>query len=183
MNQTVPQKAKKMRPKSLLAAFGAFALATLVGQTANAQNYARYLILENCGGYQIHRVDVLARNFEDKKWSLIGHNVASFGTGYGICFDMKKLLVDQAEEGETLPTDEAKLKGYIGLGDSRGCDSTNLDLLQSGAGVVVRRYRMKGTTWNNNGCRSRKYDTKNEETMSEMCSHGGRIFKVQASCG
>ena len=132
-------------------------------QTAAATNYAQQFDLANCGAYSIKRFGVERRaddtNGNWKSVYLVPKDVA---TDRAICIDVSGIKDDNDEPvfGEG---DEVRIVAHIAGGERVRCDSTNFpnnDSVEPSSGEDEdhrRRLVMKGTSFNNNGCRSIEY--------------------------
>jgi len=144
-------------------ALSVIALPGATSASAESENHARYLAIHNCGGYDIKKVKVERKvNGEWKNSNAVwdktdgGLDHAKLGIDQILCFD----LSGQAD------ADQYRLKVFIDEGDTKRCDGT---IHSSDGSFETRLHRMKGTTHNNNGCRSVGYSSR----PALNCSFGG----------
>lgn len=162
---------------------------------ASAENSARYLVLENCGGYIIDEIVVQKRprfvadwdnpdpdgspGIKKNKgswdrvnsWSDESFSLHEYEAG---CFDISK-----ADPGAN-DLYEYRLKADINAGQTKKCDSTNYDESNS---PDMRIMRMGGTSYNNNHCKSRKYvdpttHGRGSDYLEHCSKHGGRTREI-----
>src|SRR6056297_1456180 len=132
-------------------------------------NKAQYMMLENCGGYDISKVKLDVRVYKHTGWVHTGAGLSDgewkLQIGDVICFDLNhRPAGDWGVDGN-----EFRIRTQIEFGDSKKCDSTSGKIRDGD----LRVFRMKGTTHNNNGCRSRGYfDTSadGQKRANELCS-------------
>jgi len=163
---------------------------------ASAENSARYLVLENCGAYDIDDIIVQKKkryvsdldNLDedgnpglkknegswkntDGKWS---DYAFSLGTTQAACFDLRELETTKSSNYMF------RLKAKITAGETENCDSTNYATLSDGQ---MRIMQMGGTTHNNNHCGSRKYvdpitHGRGQEYLQHCSEDGGRTRNI-----
>ncbi|MEM7747647.1 MAG: hypothetical protein AAF346_05305 [Pseudomonadota bacterium] len=129
-------------------------LATILGSApamSDDKKYAAQLQLKNCGAYQLWKVSLQRRAAGSSQWHEITNKQTNVLNGYAICFDV-------SQWPQFVKGDSARLRGFIDVGDTEVCDSTNFDgPVTNGKTGQRRNFRMEGTTKNNNGCRSHGY--------------------------
>lgn len=147
---------------SLLAVCG-----STVAISADDKNYAYQLQLKNCGAYQLNYIKLQRKKagssswMDEESWTTDG---SEMGNGKTFCVDIR---------GGTYsfkPGDKARLKAYISGGEVVNCDSTNYG--EATNQKSLRKMKMSGTTFNNNGCRTQSYGTPYKGSSSK-CSHAG----------
>ena len=135
--------------------------------SADDKNYAYQLQLLNCGEYQFWKVSLQRKASGSSNWKEVTNKQTNITKGYAICFDA-------SQWSEFKQGDEARLKGFIDLGDSKKCDSTNYSDNSANA-TPRRKMEMAGTTRNNNGCRSKGYAA---ALNSNQCGKKGTVSKL-----
>lgn len=148
---------RTMYGKLVLVALGA----TLLSAPTHAENTASQLELINCGGYTISSIIVQYKRGvrNEKGWRDAYKSTRDVKTGTAICID----VTDHGRDSDTV--EEYRLSVNIRSGQTVKCDSTNYDY-DGGRRVMV----MKGSTRNNNGCRTIDY----REATSECVTYGQR---------
>ena len=144
-----------------LGKFALFALsAQLLPAATHAENNASQLELINCGGYTISSIVVQYKRGikRDPGWKDAYVVTRDVKSGTAICIDV-------TEHGGDNVYEEYRLRVNIGAGERVKCDGTNYDV-EGGRRVMV----MKGSTYNNNGCRTIDY----REATSECDTYGER---------
>lgn len=146
--------------------------------SGDEKNYATQLELKNCGAYQIYKVQ-LERKQQGSSWDKV--KTYDFYNDYGqylytnqaFCLDLSK--VSSNNEPVFVDGDQARFRVYIDGGSKVNCDGTNYG--KNDDGKSRRLMKMKGTTYNNNGCRSVGYKSTLD---SDSCPGGGVILKTQS---
>ena len=146
----------------------------LGGGSAFAENYADELLLRNCGDYNIAEV-TLQGKWKGSGWydTRIEYS-ADLEKGEGVCFDLTRARFQGIDSAPT----EYRLKVKIRSGDTVTCDGTNYKSLA----FTRRRLTMKGTTANNNGCKSVRYNHLPSGGAKCIDPDGNPYVKVNAKC-
>lgn len=165
--------------QKLLRKFGIGCLLLVSGTTiAGADNYATQLELKNCGAYGIDKIK-LQRKRDDSSWETVrNYNIydiygEDLKNGHSYCVDISQVY----SEGLPVfaPGDQARFRTEIDLGNTVNCDGTNYGTTSDGKNR--RLMKMKGTTLNNNGCRTVGYES---TRSSSSCSGYGDLLDNQS---
>lgn len=138
---------------------GAVIVLSCAPSAASDKNYASQLELANCGAYTISSITVQGKWHEYSDWEDLYVITKDLPQNNAMCID-----VDEDDHY----IDQYRLKVYIGGGDIKKCDSTNYQ-----HHTKRRSMTMKGTTLNNNGCRSQEY-----RELSGSCSKQGTLREI-----
>lgn len=165
------QTRSKTRSWMILAAI--MSAMTMTAPTATAEkSSARYLLVHNCGSGMFNTVK-LQKKFDNGFRTV--NEARGVRANEAVCYDLSKVNAELDEDNEDAERakafatgDKARLRVRVGWGDAKNCDSTNVDLDSN----QVRVMRVKGTTMNNNGCRSKRYRSKRG---SDSCTGGGAV--------
>ena len=166
-------KSTSSNSRILSAIIIALGMGVLFAPTSHAEKDAFQIELKNCGGYTIGRTDSQYRKKGDKNWKTIKSNGEDVELNQAICVDFSQ-YTDSNGEPEFDDDYEIRLVAYIAGGSTVKCDSTNYPK-DSGESDNRRKMVMKGTTYNNNGCRSKSYGNAYGDGK---CSSGGEVYGV-----
>lgn len=150
----------------------------MISGAANADRDARYIKLRNCGGYTINKVELWKKVGPNGDWYRLAYrsHTSDLRTGHAVCFDMAEVPVGRVNPDHAYNQGEvARLRAYILNGESEDCDSTTIDTDPAGKTRVLE---MRGTTYSNNGCRSKAYKSVSENEAQNECSASGKVLVI-----
>ena len=119
--------------------------ASLVGTgMSSAENSARFLKFVNCSASTVNDLRLQLKTERDG-W-VTKFKEQGLSSGQAVCFDLKNMNAFSTG-------DRARFRAIIGWGDKTNCDDTNVDASSD----QMRVMKIKGTSLQNNGCRSVGY--------------------------